>query len=80
VDVGIYLTSGRRKANGLFGSNPLQILRVGDTPLLFVYFEICHCNSSFTLYSPFSTSSKCWPPVSDRICVHIHRMISLSTR
>jgi hypothetical protein len=30
---------------GLFGTKPLQFSEVGETPLLFAYFEICHCNS-----------------------------------
>jgi hypothetical protein len=28
----------------LFGSRPLLFFRVGETSLLFMYFEICHYN------------------------------------
>jgi hypothetical protein len=62
-------------SKGLFGFKPLQFFRVGETPLLFVYFEIFHCNSSSPWFSPFSTSSKRWAPVSDRICAHMFRMV-----
>jgi hypothetical protein len=56
---------------GLFGLRPLQFFRVRETPLLFVYFEICHYNSSSTRFLPFSTSYKRQGPLSDHICTHM---------
>jgi hypothetical protein len=60
---------------GLFGSKPLQFSRVGEMPLLFVYFEICHYNSSSTQFLPFYTSSRRRAPLSDRICTQMFRMV-----
>jgi hypothetical protein len=56
---------------GLFGLWPIQFFKVGETPLLFVYFEICHYNSYSTRFLPFSTSYRRRGPLSDRICTHM---------
>jgi hypothetical protein len=58
----------------LFGYRPLQFSKLGETLLLFVYFEICHYNFSSTRFLPFSTSYRPWGPLSHYICTHMFRM------
>jgi hypothetical protein len=62
----------------LSGSKPLQFSGVGETSLLFVYFEIWHYNSSSTRFLPFSTSSNRRVPLSEHICTHMFRIVPSS--